>query len=542
VSKIYITKGFRKETGLAYVAILVLLAIMSTLALAFLSKTGTLTLATANRLAGMQANYLAESAANHALWRLLNDPGFPADETVYYMHDLDGGRYGYKVRKPTPTTFATVATVGAAAAVETRQGYVQYLKPYNMITAYDKNGVSIPQHRRLLGASFSDPADTVNDGPDYTQWMVLKGNPQKKEMIMGTLDADNNIHLAVWDGTAWGHLSEFTTSSNEIHSCFDIAYENQSGKGLVVGRYAASGDVRYNIWDGNAWVFASPAQDVNLAPGSSLTYIDVASKPNSNEILIALAQFVNDLKVVQWDGAAFIDHGEIDDDMATNVYGSAEIVYEQQSGDALVLWVHKNSSQVYYRVWSGGSLSPTNLLLPFDFGEIPNVIRAAADPGSDYIFVAALDKSNDLNVAVWNGNAWINEFREISTSVDDNDGQVLDVAWEHSGEDVLVAWSPSGGNNVSYFRWQKGTALADHAVQTGPDFQAEQRIVRLHPIANTQKIILLVNTSSNDLRYSLWSGYAFHGNPGVLLESAFGTGYLPVDIAEFGVTYTGGSG
>lgn len=529
------------QSGLAYVAILVLLAIMSTLALAFLSKIGTLTLATANRLDGMQANYLAESAANHALWRLLNDPGFPADQTVYYMHNLDGGRYGYKVRKPTRTTFATVATVGAAGAVETHQSYVQYLKPDNILV-YDKSGEAVPKYRQLLGANWSAREDTIDIGSDTVTWMVLQGAPHKKEMIMGTLDASNDINLVVWDGTSWGNLNEFTTSSNDEYRCFDITYENLSGDALVVGRYAASGDVRYNIWDGNAWAFPTAQIDANLTPGSSLQYIDMASRPNSNEIMIALVQFNNDLKVVQWDGAAFIDHGVIDTDMATGEYGSAEIVYEQQSGDALILWNHKNLSQIYYRVWSGASLGPVNLLLPFDFDATPNVIRAAADPSSDYIFVAAVDSDRHLNVAVWDGSAW-SDSRELDTATNHREGQVLDVAWELGGDDVVVAWgSASASYNITYFTWRKGTALADHAVRIGPNFQNRVDEVILLPVSGTSKIIALATAPNRKLQYSLWNGSGFVGDPAVEVDPQLDLGDLNFGIAEFGTTYTGGSG
>ena len=61
------------QSGMAYVAILILLAILSTLGFAFLFKVGTLTSATETRGTSMQAHYLAEAAANHAMWRLLND-------------------------------------------------------------------------------------------------------------------------------------------------------------------------------------------------------------------------------------------------------------------------------------------------------------------------------------------------------------------------------------------------------------------------------------------------------------------------------------
>ena len=93
----------------------------------------------------------------------------------------------------------------------TKQSYVQYLKPYNIITAYGQVGVVIPKNRRLLGAQWLDAVDTVNIGGDV-HWMVLQGCPQRKEMIMGTLDSANDINLAVWDGTSWGNLIEFTMS------------------------------------------------------------------------------------------------------------------------------------------------------------------------------------------------------------------------------------------------------------------------------------------------------------------------------------------
>ena len=55
-----------------------------------------------------------------------------------------------------------------------------------------------------------------------------------------------------------------------------------------------------------------------------------------------------DLKVIQWDGDSFNNQGEIEIDLAVATYGSAEIVYVQQSGDALILWNHHNSSQIYF--------------------------------------------------------------------------------------------------------------------------------------------------------------------------------------------------
>ena len=117
------------ETGLSYLTILFLLAILSALGLVFIQKANISTSAAVTRGESMQAHYLAESAANHALWRLLNEPSFPADQNTYYKHSLAGGRYGYKVRRHTKTTFATVATVGIFGDHVIHQSYVMYIKP-----------------------------------------------------------------------------------------------------------------------------------------------------------------------------------------------------------------------------------------------------------------------------------------------------------------------------------------------------------------------------------------------------------------------------
>ncbi len=117
------------RTGFAYVAVLVLLVIVFTLGMGFIVRVGAETNATMARSDAVQVHYLAESAANHAVWRLLNVPTFPDDETKYYMHSFAGGRYGYKVRRHSNTTFATVATVAALDQTVVRQSYVVYVLP-----------------------------------------------------------------------------------------------------------------------------------------------------------------------------------------------------------------------------------------------------------------------------------------------------------------------------------------------------------------------------------------------------------------------------
>ena len=64
-------KSCKSEAGIAYLTILFLLVFLSALGLAFLHRAHTEVKLTEMRGQGMQAQYLAEAAANHAMWRLL---------------------------------------------------------------------------------------------------------------------------------------------------------------------------------------------------------------------------------------------------------------------------------------------------------------------------------------------------------------------------------------------------------------------------------------------------------------------------------------
>jgi len=48
--------------------------------------------------------------------------------------------------------------------------------------------------------------------------------------------------------------------------------------------------------------------------------------------------------------------------------------------------------------------------------------------------------------------------------------------------------------------------------------------------------------ATGDVRYNIWNGNTFIGDPSLSLESSLEEDDMTFDIAESGVTYTGGSG
>jgi len=256
----------------------------------------------------------------------------------------------------------------------------------------------------------------------------------------------------------------------------------------------------------------------------------MASDPFSDEILVATLDFAKDIRLFQWDGAGFTNLGQIENNADENVLQAMDIVYEQQSGDAMIIWPEKLDSALKYQVWNGTTLAPKGSLP--SFGKTPSLVRAVADPTSDYIFVAALDSAFDLNVAVWDGDAWI-DSREIETALDDNDRFGFDVAWEASGNEVIVAWVKNGTTDLRYLRWAKGTTLASSSVDIGPDFLAGGSTLQLFPVSGGDKIILALANQDSDLYTSLWSGDSF-GAP-ILQGSSISTySQMAFDLAEGG--------
>ena len=149
-----------------------------------------------------------------------------------------------------------------------------------------------------------------------------------------------------------GAISRPSLHGDKNYKCFDIAYESQSGDALVVGRDGVGSALKYNIWDGSGWAFASPQIAFSVS-GGDVRDVVMASQPGGDEILIAVVTSWNEIQLVQWDGSAFSDLGTIETAVAQSDFRVVEIIYEHQSGDAMVVWSRNGDSALKYRMWNG---------------------------------------------------------------------------------------------------------------------------------------------------------------------------------------------
>jgi hypothetical protein len=231
-----------ESSGFSYVVVLLFVTLITVLGLSFLSKAGIGTSATLNRSSAIQAEYLAEAAANHAMWKLLNDPTFPASENRYYMQSLGLGRYGYMVRRHTDSTFATVAAIGAVGESVVKRSYVLNSRNSGSGAAQMITGTYVgdkTDDRSVTGVGFR---------PDV---LIIKGDLKKRAMIRtssmvgdktkdmtgGSSVETNRIQSLDSDGFTIGDHDEVNKNGT---SYYWVAFRVVEGQ-MEVGTYTGDG-------------------------------------------------------------------------------------------------------------------------------------------------------------------------------------------------------------------------------------------------------------------------------------------------------------
>jgi Mg-chelatase subunit ChlD len=262
----------------------------------------------------------------------------------------------------------------------------------------------VPRYSVWDGSSWSSGAavDSSSPGSGDIGWIELESNPNSDEMVLVTLDDKSDIRAQVWDGSSWGN-AEFITNDARATSyqCFDVSYEQGTGRAIVTWADAGTGDVRYRIWDGSSWSSAT-----NLyTPDGRVYWIKMASDPNSNDILLATLDNNYDIHVIAWNGSAWLSPEEIETDVYEYSRRSVDVAFEQSSGTGMVVWGSSNSVP-RYRTWDGSSWSSTSYASDLGGSGYTRWVQLTPDPDTDDIFLMTSDGNDDLNIQKWDGSSW----------------------------------------------------------------------------------------------------------------------------------------
>jgi Mg-chelatase subunit ChlD len=434
----------------------------------------------------------------------------------------DGGTYFIEVSKGSGSGTDTQFSIDVSSSI------LQSV----MMAYYDSNGGgSTPRYRKWSGLDWSTEksASFMGASPYY---VVLESNPNNREMILGTSDYLNDVNLQVWDGSTWG-LADQVTSNLDSYSRrgFDIAYEQVSGDALAVfmDMNINDGVARYQIWDGISW--STEAATNASSPGvGDIGWIELASNPNSDEIILVTGDDERDIRAQVWDGSSWGNSVVITNDARATSYKCFDVVYEEGTGRAMVVWSDMGGNDVKYRIWNGSAWGAAD--------DIPSQgtsvywLQMAADPNGiimvsqDYVESGWWWVSVDSHVYAntWDGNSWSSQ-QLIEGDTGTSSTRAVDVAYEASSGDGIVVWGDNG--QVPKYKVWDGSSWSSEL--SASNIGASPRWVQLTPNPLSDEIFMMTVDSSSDINVQNWNGSAW--GEALEVESSATSYYECFDIA-----------
>ncbi len=224
-------------------------------------------------------------------------------------------------------------------------------------------------------------------------WLEMRQNPlaASNEIAMIMLDANADVYGMVWTGSSWSTMGTAAvwdaSAASATKKTIDVEYEQLSGKAMFMWGDSVATDQYYRTWNGTT-LSAATLLDI-AAEGGVPEWIQLAARPNSNEIMFGAQDAGSDLNTRKWSGSAWDaatqhpEHAAIVENITSR---SFDIVWETHSanpGKAWILW--GNGATVSQRLWSSTAWNTSSVITGTDD---TSLIRLRADPVSGAVFAA----------------------------------------------------------------------------------------------------------------------------------------------------------
>ena len=302
----------------------------------------------------------------------------------------------------TPTLMAT----GLAAY----RGFdIEYEKSGDRaVFAYIPNTTSTDFAYRVWDGNTWSTSTTVTAPPTtgIVRWIELAQNPgsTSNEISMIMLDANIDVYGMAWNGSSWVNMGTSTvwdaSAAIATEKVIDVAYEQTSGRAMFIWGDATATDQYYRIWNGSTLTSAT-LLDITTSGGVA-NWIELVSRPSSNEIMYGVLDGGSDLNSRKWSGSAWdtvTQHPEHTAGAENNSSMVFDLIWEthpSNPGKAWLLW--GNGSAISYKLWSGTAWGSATTLTGSDD---TSFIRLKADPNSGAIFAGIYEDPASSTDDIW---------------------------------------------------------------------------------------------------------------------------------------------
>lgn len=197
-----------------------------------------------------------------------------------------------------------------------------------------------PIYRIWDGNSWSAPQsiDLPSNG-GVPIWIELATDPYSNSIALITLDNQNHVEAAIWNGLAWTGDTTLTSNAYSFkEKGVDVSFFGQSGEALFVYCPSNQWGFKYRVYDSRRW------KGEGLGPfigASSVRQVKLAGNGNTDTLGIAYVDKNSIGWAAIWDGANFPvpqNHNFVSSPVLDRPGHCFDIAWEHSLDQAIVVW------------------------------------------------------------------------------------------------------------------------------------------------------------------------------------------------------------
>jgi hypothetical protein len=180
--------------------------------------------------------------------------------------------------------------------------------------AWAQAGNNQPQYR-VWGGSAWEAAGAAPSVGAVPLWVRLAPNPSGNTVALATLDNASDVNAGIWDGSAWGAVTELATGvSTTSTRAFDIAWEPDGTRALCAYSDNNQWTPYYNLWTGGAWGTRQTGPDITNTP----LLLQLEASRNGKEILLSsvISGGMSALTFLKWNGSSFANYVYLEENVS----------------------------------------------------------------------------------------------------------------------------------------------------------------------------------------------------------------------------------
>lgn len=327
------------------------------------------------------------------------------DEAILGTQTSTGGVY---VQVWNGTSWGTPTLVGTGPTT-TRSFDIAYEKNGDRaIVAYSPTAASADFSYRIWNGTTLSSATSVTAPPTTgaINWMELRQNPltSSNDIAMIMLDANSDVYGMLWTGSTWSTMGTATawdtSAATATKKTIDVEYEQTSGEAMFMWGDSVATDQYYRTWNGTT-LSAATLLDI-AAEGGVAEWIQLASRPGSNEIMLGVQDAGADLNTRKWSGTAWdtatqhAEHSAAVENITSRVFDIAWETHPSNAGDAWLMW--GDGATVTKKQWASGAWGTGSTLTGSDD---TSFIRLRADSASGAFFAGLYEDSTSTTDDIW---------------------------------------------------------------------------------------------------------------------------------------------